>query len=82
MSVIEVAVTILICIYLLRPMFYMYHVNGRKKIVLYCIVSEVRLHFCFMLHETTVIRRNHIAGILIQQFVAPFKRTSVSVDVF
>ena len=37
MSVIGVAVTFLICIYLLRPMFYMYYVNG-KNLKLYCIV--------------------------------------------
>ena len=33
MCVIDVAVTFLICIYLMRPMFYMYHVTGRNKVV-------------------------------------------------
>ena len=27
----------LACIYILYPMFYMYHVTGRNKVVLYCI---------------------------------------------
>ena len=35
MSVIDVAVTFLICIYLLRPMFYMYYVTGKIKLY-YC----------------------------------------------
>ena len=40
MSVSVVAETLfLACIYILYPMFYMYHVTGRNKVVLYCIVN-------------------------------------------
>ena len=39
MSVFDVTVTFLICMYLLRPMFYMYHVTGKNKVVLYCVLT-------------------------------------------
>ena len=43
MCVIVVTVTFLICIYLLRPMFYMYNVTVRNKVVLYCIEPHILL---------------------------------------
>ena len=43
MSVSVVAETLfLTCIYILYPMFYMYHVTGRNKVV-YCILFSVSL---------------------------------------
>ena len=72
MSVIDVAVTFLICIhvYLLRPMFYMYQVTGRNNVVLYIETPNT----CFLKTRLLMLYSNIVPCLLLNvSFTVPYR---------